>query len=112
MSVPGIEAIGAGIPRIAPITPSSVAETGSVAEMGAGAGAGGGFADLLSAGVDNLQATHTNVNELGIKAATGDLTDAHDYMLASTQSGLVTQLTTTVRNKAVEAFQEIMRMQS
>ncbi len=33
-----------------------------------------------------------------------------DYVIAATQAQLATQLTTTVRNKALDAFNEIMRM--
>jgi flagellar hook-basal body complex protein FliE len=32
-------------------------------------------------------------------------------MIASTQASLATELTVAVRNRAVESFQEIMRMQ-
>jgi flagellar hook-basal body complex protein FliE len=44
-------------------------------------------------------------------AATGDLQDVHDYVIAATSMQTATELTTTVRNKALEAFSEIMRMQ-
>ncbi|MDQ1499053.1 MAG: flagellar hook-basal body complex protein FliE, partial [Actinomycetota bacterium] len=43
-------------------------------------------------------------------AATGDLTNVHDYMIAATEASLATQLTVAVRNKAVEAFNQIMNM--
>lgn len=70
-----------------------------------------GFGDMLSQGIENLQGLHDKADGLATQAATGDLTDVHDYMIASTQASLATELTVAVRNKAVEAFNEIMRMQ-
>jgi flagellar hook-basal body complex protein FliE len=76
------------------------------------AGADGSrFGELLSNGLDNLQGLQDKADGLAVQAATGDLTDVHDYMIASTQASLATELTVAVRNKAVEAFNEIMRMQ-
>lgn len=72
---------------------------------------GSGFGDMLAKGVENLQELQANADSLAVDAATGDLTDVHDYMIASTQASLATELTVSVRNKAVEAFNEIMRMQ-
>lgn len=72
---------------------------------------GAGFGDMLSKGIENLQGLHDDADALAVQAATGDLTDVHDYMIASTQASLATELTVAVRNKAVEAFNEIMRMQ-
>ncbi len=71
---------------------------------------GNGFGDMVTKALDSLQQTQTNADNLATKAATGDLTDIHDYMIASTQANLTTELTVAVRNKAVDAFNDIMRM--
>ncbi len=52
----------------------------------------------------------TNADSLAVQAATGDLTNVHDYMIAATEASLATELTVAVRNKAVEAFNQIMNM--
>jgi flagellar hook-basal body complex protein FliE len=70
-----------------------------------------GFATMVTQGIENLQGLHTTSDTLAVQAATGDLKDIHDYMIASAQSGIATEMTVAVRNKAVEAFTEIMRMQ-
>ena len=77
-----------------------------------GAAGGGDFAAKLAEGLEYVQGLQTRTNDLSVQAATGTLADAHDYMIASAESGLATSLTVAVRNKAVEAFQEIMRMQA
>jgi len=78
----------------------------------AGAASGADFASKLSQGLEYVQGLQDRSSDLAVKAATGSLTDVHDYMIASTEAGLATQMTVAVRNKAVEAFQEIMRMQA
>lgn len=75
-------------------------------------GSGADFASKLAEGMEHVQGLQNKTNDLSVKAATGTLADAHEYMIASAESGLATSLTVAVRNKAVEAFQEIMRMQA
>ena len=69
------------------------------------------FSSMLLGGIDQLQGLHNKSDALAVQAATGDLQDIHDYMIASTQTSVATEMTVAVRNKAVEAFTEIMRMQ-
>lgn len=96
-----------GTPAVGP------ARIAPAAGAAAGAGASGtSFAAELGDGLTKLQQAHAKADDLAVKAATGDLTDVHDYMIASSEAGLATQLTVAVRNKAVEAFTEIMRMQA
>jgi flagellar hook-basal body complex protein FliE len=107
----GIGAISGFVPFSIPtaVTPAVGGGTpGTTAVEQAG---GGGFASALGQGLDNLQQAQSKADDLGVQAATGDLTDVHDYMIASTQAQLATELTVTLRNKAVDAFNEIMRMQ-
>jgi flagellar hook-basal body complex protein FliE len=52
----------------------------------------------------------SNADALAAQAATGDLQDAHDYMIASTEATLATDTVVTLKNQAVSAFTEIMRM--
>ena len=69
-----------------------------------------GFAAVLASTFDKLQATQSASSELAVQAATGDLKDVHDYMIAAQEAALTTEMFVTLKNKAVEAFTEIMRM--
>ena len=70
-----------------------------------------GFSDLVLDGLDRLDGVQRTSDRLAVQAATGDLQNIHDYTIAATQASVTTQVTVAVRNKAVEAFTEIMRMQ-
>ena len=71
---------------------------------------GDGFAAVLAATFDQLQGAQRTSDAMATQAATGDLRDVHDYMIASTEASLATEMVVTIKNKAVEAFNEIMRM--
>ena len=70
------------------------------------------FAGMLTKGLESVQASQDKANDLAIKVADGTLNDPAQYTMAATEASLGLQLTLAVRNKAVEAFQEIMRMQA
>lgn len=73
--------------------------------------AGPQFGQLLANGIQGLEAMNDKTDTLAVQAATGDLGAIQDYTIAATEASVATQLTVAVRNKAVEAFNEIMRMQ-
>ena len=73
--------------------------------------ASGNFGNLLTQSLEKLDGLRSTSEDMAVQAATGDLQDVHDYMIASTEASVATELTVAVRNKAVEAFSEIMRMQ-
>ncbi|GGC01587.1 flagellar hook-basal body complex protein FliE [Cellulomonas carbonis] len=66
----------------------------------------------FAAAIDQVQGLQSQSSALAVKAVTGDLDDVHDYTIASSQAAVALELTAAVRNKAVEAFTEIMRMQA
>ncbi len=112
MSVGGIEPFpglgGAGAAGFSPAAPPGV-DNGAV--VNASGGPNRAFGDLVMDGIDRLESTQANADQLSVQAATGDLQAMHDYTIAATEASVTTQLTVAVRNKAVEAFNEIMRMQ-
>lgn len=111
--LPITSVVGGGIGGISPISTPSIQpgnRTGQVAgpaEAGSGTSFGKVFADQL----DSLANAQAKADNLAVKAATGDLQSLQDYTIASTEAQLLTQLTVQVRNKALEAFNDIMRMQ-
>lgn len=103
MSVSGIEGIGF-TPYVAPtLAPASSSASTKAAD-------GQGFGDLVIKGLDHLEGVQDKADTLSVQAASGDLSAIHDYTIAATEAAVTTQLTVAMRNKAVEAFTEIMRM--
>jgi flagellar hook-basal body complex protein FliE len=72
----------------------------------------GGFGSVLANAVDGLSGLQKQSDALAVKAVTGDLTDIHQATLAATRAQVTMELVSAVRNKGVDAFNEIMRMQA
>lgn len=73
-----------------------------------------GFSDLMrpfQEGLSQVNQLHRDAATLANEAAVGGDVDLHDVMIAAEKSSVAMQLTLQVRNKLVEAYQEIMRMQ-
>ncbi|OEI69857.1 flagellar hook-basal body protein FliE [Curtobacterium sp. ER1/6] len=79
---------------------------------GAATATGDGFASSLTNAVDGLQELQSTSKTLALKAVTGNLDDIHDATIASTRAQVTLELVAAVRNKGVDAFNEIMRMQA
>ena len=99
---------------VSPIAPvQGVLPSNFVSGAGAVTGTdGSGFASTLNGAVDNLQQLQSTSKELAVSAVTGDLSDIHNATLASSRAQITLELMATVRNKGVDAFNEIMRMQA
>ena len=94
-STPGVQPVGAG----------------TAATPGVGAGSPGDFGNVVVNALQGMQDTQNNANSLAVQAATGDLTDVHNYTIAATEASLQTELTVAGRDRAVQAFNQIMAMQ-
>jgi flagellar hook-basal body complex protein FliE len=112
--------LGIGFPGAAGVNPAAAAATNpaagaanaasSVAGTAATNGSGD-FGNVIASALDGLQGVQSNADGLAVKAATGDLNDVHDYMIAASEASLATEFTVALRDRAVEAFNQIMGMQ-
>jgi flagellar hook-basal body complex protein FliE len=90
---------------------TGVSAIGATSAPAAPSTSGSDFAGILASSLDQLQSTQSKADNLATQAATGDLQDVHDYMIASNEASLATEMVVAIKNQAVSAFNEIMRMQ-
>ncbi|MEH7356572.1 flagellar hook-basal body complex protein FliE [Neobacillus drentensis] len=69
------------------------------------------FSNVLQGYLENVDSTVKQAQDLSTKVAAGEVDNIHDVMIASQKAQLALELTVTIRDKAVEAYQEMMRMQ-
>lgn len=94
---------------LGPVQPVKLIETKSVQEA-TPAQLTQSFGQFLQTAIDNVSNQEQNVHKLNDKYIMGQA-DVTKVLIASEQSQLSLQLTSQVRNKVVEAYQEMMRMQ-
>jgi flagellar hook-basal body complex protein FliE len=70
-----------------------------------------GFGDSIGSALNNLSNAESRADAAALAGATGDLSSVSDFMVAATEAQLATEVTVAVRNRAIEAFNDIMRMQ-
>ncbi len=71
----------------------------------------GTFGDSIGGALNDLGKIEATADAAALAGATGDLSSVSDYMMAATEAQLVTEVTVAVRNRAIESFNDIMRMQ-
>jgi flagellar hook-basal body complex protein FliE len=92
---------------IKPITPTAPGQGVSPA----GGGSGQGFGKMLSGAVDNLDKLQSDATTASQQLATGQATDISQVTMQVENASLALQLAVEVRNKAVDAYQDLFRMQ-
>lgn len=69
------------------------------------------FTAFLKESIENVNAAQVQSDLVTEKMARGEQVDLHNVMITSQKASIMLQTTLEVRNKAIEAYQEIMRMQ-
>jgi flagellar hook-basal body complex protein FliE len=70
-----------------------------------------GFGDLLKMAVDKTDAMQKNADMMVNRAILGQEKDLHRVMMAQEEASITFELLMEVRNKLMDAYQQIMQMQ-
>ena len=89
-------------------TAKTAARTATAAATG-GASPVTSFADSLTDAIDKVEQTQGDANDATVNMLDGS-GEVHDAMIALQRAELTLQLTIQVRNKLVQAYQDVMRM--
>jgi flagellar hook-basal body complex protein FliE len=102
--VTAIGGVGAaGVGGVGGLTPPSLSQP-------PGGAASGTAKSSFQNGLDAVSKSISAADTASAQVATGTATDLHQVTVAATKAQLGVSLTVAMRNKAVEAYQEIMRM--
>jgi flagellar hook-basal body complex protein FliE len=96
----------APISSITGIAPIAVPST-----QPAAAGKPGDFQSVLTGAINSVENAHQDANRAAERFLSGEGEELHSVILATQRAELQLELGLQVRNKVVEAYQEIMRMQ-
>ena len=69
------------------------------------------FGDVLKDSMENIKQLHAKDEENTERLAVGEIDNLHSVMIDAEKADISMQLMLQTRNKAIEAYQEIMRMQ-
>lgn len=94
---------GIGIPGQLQIDPLRAAQP-------AAGGAGGAFGDVLKGILEQANTSQGDSDRMVESLARGEPTDVHDVMIAMTEADLSFRMLLEVRNRLIDAYQEIQRM--
>jgi flagellar hook-basal body complex protein FliE len=97
--------------RILPVyQPFTLPDTG-IQKLPAGKVEGESFGDIFKGMINETNQLQNDAADIAQKFATGEVADIHDVMIAAEKAGVSFELVLEIRNKLIEAYQELMRMQ-
>lgn len=68
------------------------------------------FSDIFQSAVDNLKQSESAANDKLYQMAVGELDNPAEWVIASQKAQTATDLLVTLRNKAMDAYSEMMRI--
>lgn len=71
---------------------------------------GTSFMDHLKSGLDEVNSLQKKADNMAMQVAAGKSENLHETMIATTQAEISFNLMVQLRNRALEAYQEVMRM--
>ncbi len=100
-------ASAAGGSNLGPLSPGLT----PALSAGGGNGQGAPFSDLLTDAVSQVQELESQARAAVTGLMTGNGVDVHQAMIATQKAEMTFEMALAVRNKAVQAYQQVMGMQ-
>lgn len=91
-------------------SPESVTRFGGFGSFGGEEGGAKKFGDVLSEAIERADTRVVDANTAVDDLVSGKATNSHDVMIRMEEAHLALTWTVQLRNRALEAYQEIMRM--
>jgi flagellar hook-basal body complex protein FliE len=88
----------------------SIADIGASKKTVSGQNGGPSFQDIFKEAVENVKTTESDLTRQQYLLSTGQIDDAHTVPAAAAKAQLSVELLTALRNKALEAYTEIIRI--
>jgi flagellar hook-basal body complex protein FliE len=95
-----------------PLSPVRFGETPSIAQASKKQQvAGTGFGEVLQKSIESVNAAQLESDELSRGLAAGEHGNIHETMIAIEKAGISFKMMTRVQQKAITAYQDMMRIQ-
>jgi flagellar hook-basal body complex protein FliE len=112
-SLPGVSGLSglSGAGRTSPLgSISSALDSEETLSAGGGGSVGPAFGEVLSGFLGKVNDSQQKADSMVESLALGEPVDVHQVMMSLNDASNAMQITMQVRNKALEAYQELMRL--
>ena len=97
--------------QLTPSTGAASLDAATTVASGSPSDAAKAFGSALSQAVNNLQQVQSQADQAMVQLSSGQPVDLHDVMIKTEQANLTFQLGLQVRQKVMDAYQQVAQMQ-